>query len=313
MLPKILQLIPEYRDYLWGGARLRPGIVPTAEAWLIYEQDRVALGPLAGRTLKELAEVYGSGLIGARAQARNPGRFPLLIKLIDSLEWLSLQVHPNDAEALQLEGPGFNGKNEAYHVLASDGGPNLIAGLCAGVTQADLESALRNGTINDLARYLEVCPGDTLYMPAGTIHALGPGLLIYEVQQSSDITYRVYDWGRPQTATRKLHIDQSLAVADLGSAPQPLSLPTLADGVPATLCQSPNFRLETIFAHTASIELDTGGETFHALTIVEGRARLVAGDEVLQLEQYQSALIPAATHQYRLEPRGEFRLLIASV
>jgi mannose-6-phosphate isomerase len=313
MLSKILQLIPEYRDYLWGGDRLRPGIVPTAEAWMIYEQDQIAGGPQAGRTLKDLTDEYGPKLLGERVFERSPGRFPLLIKLIDSLEWLSLQVHPNDAQALQLEGPGFSGKNEAYHILDARGGDNLIAGLQPGVSQAGLETALRNGTIIDLVRYLEVCPGDTLYMPAGTIHALGPGLLIYEVQQSSDITYRVYDWGRPETPRRKLHIDKSLAVSDLASSPQPVSLPALNDGAATTLCQSPYFSLETLSARNSSVGMDTVGETFHALTVVEGRARLIAGNEVVELDPYQSALIPAATRKYLIEPVERFRLLKASI
>ncbi len=200
MLANIYQLTTEYRDYVWGGDRLRPGIVPTAEAWMIYEQNQIAAGPHAGRTLAALTAEYGPQLLGQAVFDRSAGRFPLLIKLIDSVEWLSLQVHPNDAQAIQLEGPGFSGKNEAYHVVNTAADSRLIAGLQPGVTHQILETALRSGKIIDLVRYLDVQPGDTLYMPAGTIYSLGPGLLIYEVQQSSDITYRVYDWGRPETA-----------------------------------------------------------------------------------------------------------------
>jgi mannose-6-phosphate isomerase len=311
MLSKILQVTPEYRDYVWGGDRLRPGFAPTAEAWVIYANDKIAAGPDTGRTLDALAAEYGPQLLGGPVFERRGGRFPLLIKLIDSLQWLSLQVHPNDAQALQLEGPGFSGKTEAYHILDAPAGARLIAGLQRGVTRAALETALRGGTILDLARYVEVQAGDTLYMPAGVIHSLGPGLLLYEVQQTSDLTYRVYDWGRPQTGRRVLHIDKSLAVADLSTAPQPFPLPQLHDGDVATLGRSPYFNLEMLAAEFLPIDQDTGGESFHALTVIEGRACLSAGGEVVELVQYQSALIPAATRQYHIEPVSPYRLLRA--
>ncbi len=109
-LNSFLKLTPEYRDYVWGGDRLRPGHNPTAEAWVIWEKDRIETGPLAGKTLGEAAQEFGSALLGEKVVARTGLRFPLLIKLLDCAQWLSLQVHPNDEQALQLEGPGQFGK-----------------------------------------------------------------------------------------------------------------------------------------------------------------------------------------------------------
>ena len=212
-LSHALQLVPEYRDYVWGGQRLRPGRL-TAEAWVVYEGDRIASGPLAGRTLAEVAAGDPAGLLGERAVRRTGTRFPLLIKILDCAQWLSLQVHPDDECAVRLEGPGHFGKTEAWHVLDAGPGSQIIAGMRPETTAEALAQAIRGGTILDWVQYQEVRPGDTVFMPTRTIHAYGPGLLLYEVQQTSDITYRVFDWNRPMTRGRILHIDKSLAVAD---------------------------------------------------------------------------------------------------
>ena len=311
-LTRIIQLIPEYRDYVWGGERLRPGRAPTAEAWVVTGGAVVASGPQAARTLDELVRDYGAALLGEGVAPLPGGRFPLLIKLLDSNQWLSLQVHPDDAQAQQLEGPGQSGKTEAWHVLDAAPEARLIAGLKPGVSQPTLQAAARDGTILDMVQYLEVNTGDTLYVPAGSIHALGPGLLIYEVQQASDLTYRIYDWGRPQTGGRILHIDKSLAVANPAAAPQATPQPALAEGDRAVLCQSAYFGLELLAAGAKALHLDTQAKTFHILTVIEGRARVRAGDEVVELQRYQSALIPSASGPYRIEPIERCRLLKVS-
>jgi mannose-6-phosphate isomerase len=312
-LPQLLQLEPEYRDYVWGGARLRPAVVPTAEAWLVYENNRVAYGPLAGRTLSELATRYGAALLGNQVIPRTGTRFPLLIKLLDCAQWLSLQVHPNDEQALSLEGVGQFGKTEAWQVLEAGEQARLIGGLRPGMNHEVLAKAIQDGTILDWTQYLEVRSGDTIFMPPGTIHALGPGLLIYEIQETSDLTYRVWDWGRPQTGGRVLHIEKSLAVADPASQPRLSSQPEIADGQAAVLTRCPYFTLKMLRAQSAQLQLDTLGESFHAITIIEGSAEIQAGDEELLLEKYQTALIPAATRKYKILPHEPCRFLQASV
>jgi mannose-6-phosphate isomerase len=312
-LPAILQLLPQYRDYVWGGDRLRPGIVPTAEAWVVYEQDQVASGPLAGRSLAELAETYGAALLGERAVSMTGTRFPLLIKLLDCASWLSLQVHPDDTLAERLEGPGFFGKTEAWHVLEAVGEAQLIAGIKPGPPPQTLKASIQDGSILEHVQFLPVRTGDTVFMAPGTIHALGPGLLIYEVQQTSDLTYRVYDWDRPQTPQRPLHIEKSLAAANPSAVAKAEPQPEInaAGSNPLVSCRY--FRLELLASDGPALKPDTHGESFHALTVIEGACRVSAGDTSLELKKFETALVPASTGGYRIESKGSLRVLNATV
>ena len=312
-LKHALQLAPEYRDYVWGGERLRPGFYPTAESWAIYANDRVASGPLAGRTLAEVASEQGPALLGERVVRQTGERFPLLIKLLDCAQWLSLQVHPNDEQAVRLEGPGFFGKTEAWHVLEAEPGAQLIGGVKPGTTAEALAEAIRSGTILDVSEYISVRAGDSIFMRAGTIHALGPGLLVYEVQQTSDLTYRVFDWNRPQTGRRVLHIEKSLAVADPNARAEARPCPPIPDGGRQVVIACPYFTLEVLAAHSRQIRLDTQGQTFHALTVIDGAARLLIGEKSLTLNCYESAVVPADVGAYTLQPAGNCRVLKSSV
>ncbi len=150
-------------------------------------------------------------------------------------------------------------------------------------------------------------------MPAGTLHALGPGLLIYEVQQTSDWTYRVYDWGRPQTGARRLHIEKSIQVIRHNFTAPIMSMPAYGDGTQHVLAQCEYFKLELLSAVSKPIELDTRGETFHAITVIEGKARLQSGNENVVLEKFQTALVPASFGMYQLYPLGNCRALKSSV
>lgn len=311
-LPSFLQFLAEYRDYVWGGQRLRPGPGPTAEVWMVYEANRVSSGEFTGRTLSDLTLQFGPALLGPRAFLRAGGRFPLLVKLLDCAQWLSIQLHPNDVQAASMVGPSSFGKTEVWHFLDAVPDAQIIAGLEPGYDRLKIEEAVRNGHIQDFARYLPVHSGDTLLMLPGTLHALGPGLLLYELQQTSDITYRVYDWGRPLTGGRQLHIEQSLAVIDPDSRPQLQPLPLLTNGKAQTICQSPHFILQLLELNFNSVTLDTVGETFHIITVVQGQAKLWSGQDEVLLKQFQSALVPASTGAYTIDPDTSCRLLIAS-
>ena len=312
-LNSFLKLVPSYRDYVWGGDRLRPGHTPTAEAWVVWEDDHIESGPLAGKTLGEAANEWGEALLGSKALRQTGTRFPLLIKLLDCAQWLSLQVHPNDEQAVALEGPGQFGKTEAWHILEAAPNATLIAGLKPDASAEELADSIRDGSIIEHVQYAAVQAGDTVFMPAGTLHALGPGLLVYEVQQTSNWTYRVYDWGRPQTEARPLHIDKSIRVTQPGFAAPIIPLPACRDGGQERLIECQYFTLEMLCASTGTIDLDTKGESFQAITVIEGRARLRAGAETLELDKFQTAVIPANTGLYQFERLTDCRALKSSL
>ncbi len=313
-LNSFLRLEPEYRDYVWGGGRLRPGIDPTAEAWVVWEEDRVRSGDLAGRTLREISDQFGASLLGQRTVARTGKRFPILIKLLDCAQWLSLQVHPNDKQAIELEGSGQFGKTEAWHILEAKPDARLIAGVKSSTSPDILADAIRKRSVIEHVQYAEVSAGDTIFMPASTLHALGPGLLLYEIQQSSDLTYRVYDWGRPETEKRRLHIEKSIQVTRADFSAQVKPAPVGGDGSQQILVQCDYFSLELLSAVSNSIQLDTRAETFHAITMIEGRGLLQSGDERVELEKFQTVVVPADLGRYQFQPiDGNCRALKASV
>lgn len=312
-LNSFLKLTSAYRDYVWGGERLRPGHYPTAEAWVVWEDDVIESGDLAGKTLGEAAKQFGEALLGVKTMSRTGTRFPLLIKLLDCAEWLSLQVHPNDEQAIEMEGAGQFGKTEAWHVLEAKLDAKLIAGVKPGTSPKVLAESIRNGTMIDHVQYADVKQGDTVFMPAGTLHALGPGLLVYEVQETSDWTYRVYDWGRPATEKRPLHIEKSIQVTRADFTAPVTPPPIVGDGTRHTLVQCDYFTLELLSAQTNVIELDTKGETFHAITVIEGRAILQTETVSVELDQFQTAVVPAELKRYQLQPLTNCRVLKSSI
>ncbi len=306
-------LLSEFRDYVWGGDRLRPGYSPTAEAWVVYEQDRIADGPFAGRSLAELSGELGAALLGYRALKKTGLRFPLLIKLLDCAQWLSVQVHPNDAQARAIEGPGFFGKTEAWHVVEAEPGAEIMCGLAAPTEREKISAAVREGKIMPYLRRMQVHNGETIFIRPGTLHALGPGLLIYEIQQTSDLTYRVWDWDRPASTGRKLHIDQSLAVIDPSIIVEASSQPQPKVAAIQSLVTCDYFELERIEGMDCRFELDTGGETFHALTVISGQARVETQGWQGRLELYETILVPAACYTYTITPDPEAQILKASL
>jgi mannose-6-phosphate isomerase len=313
LLNSFLKLTPSYRDYVWGGEKLRPGHYPTAEAWVVWEDDVIESGSLAGKTLGEVAAQFSESFLGAKAMFRTGTRFPLLIKLLDCEQWLSLQVHPNDKQAVELEGVGQFGKTEAWHILDSEPDAKLVAGLKPNVSPDILAEAIRNGTITEHLQYANVKQGDTIFMPAGTLHALGPGLLVYEVQQTSDWTYRVYDWGRPATEKRPLHVEKSIQVTRADFTAPVIPAPEAGDGTRHTLAQCEYFTLELLSAESNVIELDTKGESFHAITVIEGSAVLQTEAVSVELARFQTAVVPAGMRRYEFRPLEKSRALKSSV
>jgi mannose-6-phosphate isomerase len=311
----LLAMEPQYRERVWGGQRLRPANPPIGEAWVAYGSSKVAAGPERGRTLDELARRAGPDLLGTAVAERFGSRFPLLVKLLDCADWLSVQVHPDDAQARAMVGPGEFGKTEAWYFLETSPDARILAGVKPLTSGDELAAAIREGRVLDVAAEVPVQAGQAMLIPAGTIHALGPGLLLYEIQQSSDTTYRAYDWGRPQSDGRKLHIEESVSVAR-PVGPEDRTRPELgmATGtVPAV--DSPYFDVELARASaTDPLACDTRGSTFHILTAIDGAAELTCSGESAQLARFETCVVAAVAGQYQIRATGEpVTLLRASV
>jgi len=305
---------PQYRERVWGGHSLRPDAgTPIGEAWIVYEDNKVISGPAQGRTLGEIAAEYGADFLGRRVAKQTGSRFPLLVKMLDCRDWLSLQVHPDNEKARQLEGPEHFGKTEAWYFLKANKGAKVISGVRPGTTREQLAEAIRSGDLIKLAHYQPVEQDDAILMRAGTIHALGPGLLVYEVQQTSDITYRIYDWDRPQTAERALHIEQSVAASDPALVGEYKKGSPLPEGGRQRVVECSYFALDLVGTRWEAIELDTRQQSFHSLTVIEGETEVEGSGWSQVLGTYESLVVPAACGAYRLYPRGGFRAMVAKV
>lgn len=203
--PELVVLEPWLSERIWGATELPPFLEqpkpghPVGEAWLTAVDCKVQGGD--DTTLGELTRRWPRAF-----SADQPGEFPLLIKFLFPHEWLSVQVHPNDAEAQAIGQP--RGKNECWYVVSADPGAKLALGFEGEITVAEMEQAIQEGTLESRLRYVPVKAGDMVYVEAGTIHAIGPGMVVLETQQYSDTTYRLYDYGRP----RELHLKDGLAV-----------------------------------------------------------------------------------------------------
>lgn len=310
-----LRFHPVFRQYLWGGRRLGEVLGKPigegndyAESWEIVDhgQDQtvVAAGPWKGKTLSELVQQHGPDLLGRHHPQKS---FPLLFKLLDCNKDLSVQVHPNDAQGAKLKKPDL-GKTEAWVILDARPGAKLYAGLKRGFDRAAVEREIARDTLPLCLHTIESRPGDCIFIPAGTIHALGEGFLVAEIQQASDTTFRLYDWGRvgPDGKPRPLHIEQGLDVSDFVSGPiSPCrAKPTSRAGV-EQLVACDKFVLNRCTA--ASPVAMPEDNTCRIVYFVRGQAK-VAGET---LEAGQTVLLPASAGGVTIEPIGSCQWLEA--
>jgi len=304
-----MALEPVVKEKIWGGRTLGalmsktlpPGLA-IGETWEAWQGCRIANGAQAGRTLESLISADARGMLGAGGGAQ----LPLLFKYIDAREHLSVQVHPDDALAQAMEDYPF-GKTEAWYVLAADPGATLVHGFRCDTGAAEVRGALTNGTLTDLLAFVPVQPGDVLFVPAGLVHAIGRGIVVAEIQQNSDTTYRFYDWDRVDSAgrPRDLHVEQSLAVSDLSA--------TASHTIPALTIEQPGLSRAFLAACryfawerwrvTREAPAPAPAGTFQIVSALSGEAQvLYAGGGTLRVPHGQTVFIPAALGAYRVAP-----------
>jgi mannose-6-phosphate isomerase len=314
---------PIYRSYLWGGRRLESLLGKSlgpeakyAESWEIVDhgddQSVVAEGLLAGITLGELVQERGEELLGP---GRRHDAFPLLFKFLDAHKVLSVQVHPDDAYAAKLNPPDL-GKTEAWVVLHADPGSKIYAGLKPGIDRETLRAEIEAGRTAETLHVFEPKAGDCVFIPAGTIHALGAGLVVAEIQQSSDTTYRLYDWDRVDDAgnRRPLHIEEALETTDFRRGPvdQVEPQPT-DDGLGERLVDCDKFTLDRYRA-TEAVPLNAS-RSCRLIAVLEGTCDIVPDSDgkALSLAKGSTCLVPASVGRFELRPQNATTALVISL
>ena len=299
---EIMKLIPTGKDYLWGGTRLRDeygkkiDMTPLAESWECSVHPDgpsfVANGQYKGKTLKEVLEAHPE-YIGTKAN----GVLPILAKFIDAKKDLSVQVHPDDEYARENEND--NGKTEMWYIIDAEEGASLIYGFMHKVTKEKLERAIERGELDKHLQKVEVHKGDLYFVPAGTVHGIGKGILLAEIQESSNVTYRVYDYDRVDKngKKRELHFDKAVQVMDMGVVPDIKQKKRMVKYYPGCsrelLCRCKYFETERIQV-TKGFSFSVREESFQVLMCLDGYGQVeVDGDKPVRFTKGETVFLPA--------------------
>lgn len=309
-MSSIIKLTPSFKDYIWGGTKLKTeydvrNMERVAEAWVLSAHPDGPSYLPDGTSFTAALESMGVAALGSKANGF--ADFLQLIKLIDARDDLSVQVHPSDAYAQAHEGQF--GKTEMWYILDAEEGAGIYYGFQREVTREEVEEHIQQNTLTDLLRFVPVQKGESYFIPAGTMHAIGKGLLIAEVQQNSNVTYRVYDYGRKDAAgnTRPLHVEKALAVADLTrvDVDTELSQTVLAGGVFTHLAQCPYFCVTKLEAD-GMVKIKPA-DSFYALLITAGEGT-INGEP---FGRYDTFFIPADHGEVELS--GKFEALLSQL
>ncbi len=310
---------PRLKDKIWGGTKLKSIFNKAAsgdklgESWELsgYEGDEsvVVNGPLAGNDLRELIEVYMGDLVGDKVFEQHGHSFPLLFKLIDANENLSIQVHPGDEVAAERH--QSYGKTEMWYVVDADPGAELIIGFNEDCSRDTYLDALDNDTVEELLHHVPVNRGDVFFIPAGLVHAIGKGVVVAEIQQSSDVTYRIYDFKRrdDQGNERELHTDEALDVIDFSASRSPKT-PYTAELNQLTPLVSCEYFNTGIIRFNESLDRNYGSlDSFVAYMCLEGVMEIRWNKDSLKVRAGDTVLVPAVIDEVQLVPLMETVLL----
>lgn len=318
MLP--MKFKPIYKEKIWGGRSMEKCLDKDLPAGMIGESwelsdngDDISIvshGPLAGKSLADLLSAQRTEILGPRLAGIYKGRFPLLFKFIDANDRLSIQVHPDDRYAAEHEN-GSLGKTECWYICKARPGARIIAGFRRKVTLDEFKGALEKHNIEGYFRKIRVKRGQMYHIPAGRVHAIMSGIVINEIQQNSDITYRVFDWNRTDTAgkPRDLHIRQSLETADFKDTRARMEPPVRTGRGIRRRVKDRYFVVEEISAAAYTGLSTLKDDSFHVLTVLEGNGRIKAGDEEIVIRRGETILVPHACGEYGMRPERRVRLL----
>ena len=315
-----MKLTPAYKDYLWGGKKLnreyhkRSPFDITAESWEVSCHPNglsfIEGGEYDGKTLADVLQEKPE-FAGGRAQAFD--RFPILIKLIDACDSLSIQVHPDDAYANEHENGGL-GKTEVWYIVEAEPGAELVYGFGKDMTREAFRNAIETGTLRECLNFVPVQKGDVFFVRSGLLHAIGKGILICEIQQNSDTTYRVYDWDRvgADGKPRQLHIEQALDVSCLKRETQtdfaPVAIPADETGtMKAPVADCNYFKVEK-YTVTERFCLPLKEDSFYTIHFLEGDGSMIANGITQRFQKGDSYFLPATLAEAKIEGNCEFLL-----
>ena len=315
-----LKFKPIFKDKIWGGRKIKEqlgldfGSLPNCgEVWLLSglwdEQSEVTNGDFVGDEINDLVETFMGDLVGESVFDKYGEQFPLLLKIIDANDWLSVQVHPDD-ELAEKRGIG-NGKTEMWYVMHADKDAELVMGFNREMTRMDYVKVMKNNTLRDVLNYEKVEAGDVFFIPAGRVHALGPDIMVAEIQQTSDTTYRIYDWDRINEAgmSRELHIPQSVEAIDF-AIPDQYKIEVqdvMNKTVPVVDCQ---YFVTNLLQLQGEMEKDYSNlDSFVILLCTEGIFSLVWENGAVFVKQGECVLIPNIVKKVSIRAERYCKLL----
>lgn len=317
----MIKLTPAFKDYIWGGTKLKTdygkksNLEIVAESWeLSTHKDGpsvIANGKYAGKTLADYIKAEGKAVLGTNTP--NDEELSILIKFIDARDNLSVQVHPDDTYALANEGDF--GKTEMWYVLDCEEGAQLVYGFTKDITKEEFKNYVETNTLSEVLNYVDVKKGDVFFIEAGTMHAIGKGIQIAEIQQSSNVTYRVYDYGRVGVdgKPRDLHIEKALEVTKLAKADEAKTAYAFVDEAGysrAELAHCKYFKVDTLKV-TDKVTLVADETSYHCVVVLEGTATIHSKDESLQVVKGETVFMPAASGEYSIQ--GQCQVVLSRI
>lgn len=315
-----LKFEPIFKDKIWGGQKIKTQmgldfspLLNCGEAWVLSgvsgSETAVSEGWLKGNQLNELVEIYMDDLVGEKAFEKYGNEFPLLIKLLDANDWLSIQVHPDD-DLAKMRHNG-SGKTEMWYILQAEAESKLISGFNQEMNREKYLEHLKNNTLPEIMNFELVKAGDVFYMPSGRVHALGPGIVLAEIQQTSDLTYRIYDWDRVDDSgkSRELHTELALDAIDFKRYNDYRIHPDVYADQVSQLVQGKYFTTNILQTGKPVLRDSSGLDTFVIYLCIEGSASIDYQSGVVNLRKGECLLVPASIDKVVINPKAGVNIL----